>query len=127
MTTGRPTIYSTELAAEICRRLAEGESARSVCRDDSMPALSTVYKWLHDIDGFSEQYDRAKQDSADTYAETISEIGDKVLAGEYEPSAAKVALDAYKWTAARLKPKKYGDKLDVEHTGTVILHRRDGL
>lgn len=32
-------------------------------------------------------------------------------------AAARVKIDAYKWRAARLKPKVYGDRIVQEHTG----------
>ena len=34
---GRPRLYTYEIAEEICERLAEGETLRSVCRDKHMP------------------------------------------------------------------------------------------
>lgn len=30
----------------ICERIAQGESLAAICRDPSMPAESTVYRWL---------------------------------------------------------------------------------
>ena len=41
---GRPSLYTDKLAAKICRRLAEGETLRSVCRDEAMPDKATVAK-----------------------------------------------------------------------------------
>jgi len=43
---GRPTIRSKEVENEICYRIAHGESVALICRDPSMPAESTVYRWL---------------------------------------------------------------------------------
>ncbi len=45
---GRPTLYTVALAVEICKRLAERESLRKICKDPSMPANSTVMGWLSD-------------------------------------------------------------------------------
>ena len=53
---GRPSHYSPELAVLICARMGEGESLRSICRDDAMPALSTVFRWLAGDREFQEQY-----------------------------------------------------------------------
>ena len=55
---GRPTLYSDELAATICRRLAEGESLRKICANPTMPDKSTVLSWLFDgiHDKFSENF-----------------------------------------------------------------------
>lgn len=106
---GRPTTYRKELVDEICGLLSEGVSMRTICRDPNMPAMSTIFKWLGQHPYFSEQYARAKEESADAIAEDIQELADAVLAGHVDPNAARVALDAKKWSASKLKPKKYGD------------------
>jgi hypothetical protein len=109
---GRPTKFNQKLADEICGMLAEGMSVRAICRDPKMPAMSQIFNWLSINEEFQEQYTRAKNETADALAEDIQDIADRTLKGEYDPNAARVAIDAYKWTAAKLKPKKYGDKLD---------------
>ena len=73
---GRPSIFTDDLAATICQRIADGESLRSVCRDDDMPAKSTVLKWLGENDGFSAHYARARTAQADHFADEIIEIAD---------------------------------------------------
>ncbi len=45
---GRPSLYTEALAAKICRRLAEGETLRAICRDTAMPDKATVLRWLAD-------------------------------------------------------------------------------
>jgi len=93
-----------------------------------MPELRTVMRWLgEDREGFRQQYTKAKEDQADTLAEDILHIADntqegvktKTLAnGQVETQAGdmtehrKLQIDARKWIAARLKPKKYGDKVE---------------
>ena len=37
---GRPSVYSPELASDICKRLAIGESLVEICREDKMPSGS---------------------------------------------------------------------------------------
>lgn len=134
---GRPTLYSDELADMICERLAEGESMRSICRDDAMPAMSTVFKWLRENDLFSQQYARAKDECADAMVEDILDIADNqveqpllvdgipmqvdgklvMVKDAVSVSHAKLRVDTRKWAASKLKPKKYGDKVTQEHTG----------
>lgn len=114
---GRPTKYSEELCTELCAQIAQGKSLRSICEASDMPAVSSVCLWLAKYPSFSEQYARAKTDSADSDADRIEEIAEKVLTGEYEPAAARVAMDAYKWTTARKQPKKYSEKLMQEVSG----------
>ncbi len=116
MPTGRPTDYSLEICQKICSRIAQGESVRSVVKDEDMPCLSTVFNWLDKREEFLEQYTRAKQLSAEAHADKINFVADETLAGKYKPDAAKVALDAYKWTASKLQPKKYGELKQISGT-----------
>lgn len=119
----RPTKYTQDLANTICSQLAEGRSLRSVLADEAMPSMATVFNWLGDETKkeFLEQYARAKEEAADALADDIQDISDKVLKKEYDPQAARVAMDGKKWIASKLKPKRYGDKLEVDnhHSGEV--------
>ena len=148
----RPTSFSTEIADLICEKLVEGESLRAICRQDGMPGLSTVFRWLGEHDGFRDQYARAREAQADTYADEITLIADTPMEGvieEYErrmidnpddPEGEKVEefvlvkrrvedmlahrklqIDTRKWVASKLKPKKYGEKVDF--TGSVTLEQ----
>jgi hypothetical protein len=79
--------------------------------------MQTVWRWLRENADFRERYARAKEESADALSEDIKEIGEKTLKGEYDPQAARVAIDSYKWVAAKLKPKVYGDRIDMTSGG----------
>ena len=126
---GRPTKYNQKLATEICKRLAEGIPLRTVCKADDMPDASSVFLWLHDNKDFSEQYARAKEESADADLETIEAIGDTAIeeAKNADPKAANAVVSAYKlkadnmkWGMSKKKPKKYSDHLDLTTNGKDI-------
>jgi hypothetical protein len=118
----RPSIFSEELAAEICRRLSLGESARQICRDEGMPVMSTLMKWLTEPDKivFSEQYARARDCQADFYADEIIDIADELGEGvdSNAINIAKLRIDSRKWKVARMSPRKYGDKQQIDHTSS---------
>jgi len=116
MPAGRPTEYNEQIALELCSRLSS-RSMVAVCEDKDMPARSTVYKWLQDQEGFSDMYARALRERGQYRAEKIEEISEKVLSGEYDPQAARVAMDGMKWIAAKLDNTRYGDRIQQEHTG----------
>lgn len=100
-------------AAEICFRISEGESLAAVCRDDALPSVRTVMRWLAENEEFRQDYARAREAKADADADNIGDIAARVLSGEYDPQAARVAIDALKWAASKMQPKKYGDKLEL--------------
>lgn len=114
MKVGRPTTYTQELATNICERIVLGESLRSICREESMPAISSVMKWIHEHSEFSEQYKIAKENQADTLTDDMEDIArDPTI----DTQRARLIIDTRKWTASKLKPKKYGDKLDMTSDG----------
>ncbi len=113
---GRPSTYTRAIADEICQRIAEGEPLTKICKDPRMPAYSTILGWrVGDMgDGeFSEKYARARQDGADALADKIRELAERVETGKLDPNAGRVAIDALKWIASKLKPRAYGDRLEL--------------
>lgn len=118
MPRGRPSIYSQELADRICERLVAGESIRAICSDDGMPTWPAISKWLNEKPEFAIQYARAREDQAEALADRIIEIADDESIDAHHK---RIMVDARKWVAAKLKPKRYGDKAEVEHSGSVGL------
>jgi hypothetical protein len=110
----RPSDFTQELADRICAQLSEGNSLRSVCRQESMPSATTVFNWLRTNPGFLEQYARAKEESADALADEMLDIADNT---DEEAQSRRVRVDTRKWIASKLKPKKYGDKIDATLSG----------
>ena len=91
-----------------------------------MPSYSTVMKWVRDNPEFSANYQRAREDMADHDADKITDMAERAASGEIDPQAARVAIDAYKWSAGKRRPKRYGDKLEIENTGSVaVTHTLD--
>lgn len=78
-----------------------------------MPALSTLFLWLRDRPEFSDQYARAREEQADFHVDEMIEIADTTD----DPQKARLQIDARKWKASKLAPKKYGDVVTNKHTG----------
>lgn len=123
---GRPSIFTQELADRICAELSEGKSLRTVCSEEGMPDKSTVFNWMRTQPTFLDQYARAKQESADALAEEIIDISDDSIAviksGAEKKSGAlaqaqRLRVDTRKWIMSKMKPKKYGEKVDVTSGG----------
>lgn len=114
---GRPNKYTSPIADKICERIAEGEPLTRICKDDEMPGYRTVLGWRVSNEEFSQMYARAREDAADTLADEIRELAKRVEKGELEPNAGRVAIDALKWSASKLKPKQYGDRQRMDVAG----------
>lgn len=104
---GRPSLYTDELAAEICERLAVEEGGLSeVCKADDMPAPSTVYLWLGKHSQFSEMYARARE-ALGVY---VAHKGVKEATGAKDAQLGRLQFDARKWLASKLAQKQFGEK-----------------
>lgn len=112
--TGRPTDYTKDMADKICEKIANGRSLRSICAEDGMPPMKTIYRWLEANEEFRHQYARARDKQADYFAEEIIEIADSAEAESAAVSKAKLQIDARKWAASKIAPKKYGDKQEID-------------
>ena len=106
---------SEELIIRILDRLADGESLRQICADPDMPSRHTVMNWQDDDPSFSTRCARAREWQADLMDDKILATAEKCTP-ETAP-ADKVKISAYQWRASKLAPKKYGDKIQQEHSG----------
>lgn len=111
---GRPSTYSDKIVDAICSRLMDGESLQAICRSAGMPSRVTVLRWLGANEAFRTQYARAREAQAEALADEIVAIADDE---EGDVQRSRLRVDARKWVAAKLLPKKYGDASRVEHTG----------
>lgn len=122
MPAGRPTKYNDELAAEICTRLSNGKSLRSICKMKDMPSPESVRLWLIKYPEFMAQYALAREEQADSIFDECLDIVDKKTMTPEEIQHARLRVDTRKWMAGKLRPKKYAEKLDVEHGGKVTVN-----
>jgi hypothetical protein len=126
----RPLEFKQTVADIICDRIADGQSLREICRDENMPASSTVFKWLTRVETFAEQYALAREAQADALFDEILEIADDGSNDWMERKGedgtdlgwkengealrrSQLRVDARKWMAGKLRPKKYGEKVTL--------------
>jgi len=119
--------YKQEIADLICEQLAEGKSLNAICKQDGMPAESSVREWAKDDrEGFAAKYARAREIGYERLADEILSIADEVeIEAKYDGddvrldlSATGVArnrlrVDTRKWMLSKMLPKVYGDKLEL--------------
>lgn len=124
--------FSQELFDRICDRIAGGESLRTICADEDMPSQVSVFKWLGKDEQLAKQYARAREAQADALFDDVLEIADDarndwmerrgeddagwVANGEHI-QRSRLRIDARKWMAGKLRPKVYGDKLELNGPG----------
>ncbi len=79
-----------------------------------MPAASTIFQWLACRPDFCERYQRAKDTAVDSYIDELIDIADDP---DLVPADKRARIHARKWLASTIKPRKYGDKIDVGAPG----------
>lgn len=129
-------MYSQDIVKKVCERLAQGKSLRTICKEEDMPDLSTIFDWLAIKPEFAEQYARAKEAGAEAWADEIMDIADNgtndwmeakkkegtvVLLDREHVERSKLRIESRKWLLSKLKAKKYGEKLDMTTNGKDML------
>lgn len=125
--------WTNAIEDELFKRIAEGESLRDICGDAHLPSRETVRKRLIADEAFQGRYARAREAQADAIFDEILTIADDarndwmerrgdedagwVANGEHI-QRSRLRIDARKWMAGKLRPKVYGEKLDVDHSNT---------
>lgn len=130
---GRPSSFTWEIAEEMCERLSVGESLNAILKSAHMPDYKTVMRWVVTDDEkkkpylkeFRQKYARAREAQAEYYVDLLHEIAadgrndyytdeDGKLRVDHENIArSKLRIDTIKFTAAKLRPKKYADRIPI--------------
>lgn len=138
---GAPSIYTPELAHEICALMAQGHGVRAIGRMEGMPDAATIFRWAATKEDFREQYTQARELGMEQWAEQCLEIADDdsrdlqpykltrttkngsvieeegVRSDNTATQRDRLKVDSRKWILAKLAPRKYGDKVLNEVSG----------
>jgi hypothetical protein len=131
MAGGRPSKYTPELGAEVCERIARGETIEGMAELAHMPSSTTIYRWRVEKDEFREAFARAREQSAMPFEERAIRYCDRLenARSVTEVQGLKEAAQILKWAAGVRAPKTHGDLTKLEHSGSgglplsVIIHR----
>jgi hypothetical protein len=141
--TGRPSSFTEELGDLICLLMAEGKSLNSICALEDMPHKSTVLLWVvkgdrgdEDYKAFSDQYRRAREAQTEAVLDDVIEISDdssldfifkktddasgesaQAIVDHDHINRSKLRIETRFRFAAKMHPRKYGDKVQNEITG----------
>lgn len=110
----KPKVCTPEMFEQICERVADGESLGTIGKCHDMPARLIIRRYIASSDEIKAMYARAVEDRGDSRAEQLDGLVKRVVTGDLDPNAARVAIDTIKWQTAKEKPRTYGDKLDIE-------------
>lgn len=135
---GAPALkHDPEMFSAICAEVAAGDSLRTVLAQGHYISAPTFYKWIRDNETFAKQYARATEDRADTIFDEMMEIADdatndwmekqrpdgstyEVLNAEHV-QRSRLRIETRKWALGKMRPKKYGDKIEHDHGGKLTI------
>lgn len=135
--TKKPVKYSPEIGLKICQAISTSEKGlHKLCKQNAdFPTVTCIMNWL--LDGkhpeFVDQYARAREEQAEFMVESIIDIADdssrdisvnesgNIIENKEFISRARLRVDARKWISAHLKPKKYADRIDLKHEGSISM------
>lgn len=125
---GRESVFSV-----ICDDIAKGITLRSICRREGMPSYITVYSWINGNDEYSKRFACARESGFDQIAEECISISDEhprttdnggTDSGDVQHR--KLQIETRLKLLAKWNPKKYGDKVDLNHAGELTINVNRG-
>lgn len=118
---------SQELKDEICSRVENGETLRSICREEGKPHFTSVYDWMKKDEAFALRFAHARESGHDAIAEECLVIADESGADAvYDEKTGNIKVDGEVIQRAKLRietrlkllakwnPKKYGESTQLK-------------
>lgn len=99
----------------ICTMVAEGETLRDIGRTIGLSAGHLI-RIVSSSPEAERQYAIARDAAGDVLEAEIMEAGRNVR--EETAKSDRVRIDTLKWVAARRAPKRYGDRVQTDHTSS---------
>ena len=111
-------MYTDEQRAEILERVVnqiiDGKSLRSICANDAtLPDRVTMLRWMNTDKDFATIIARARDLQAEALHDDMADICHKMESGELDANTGKAIIWAKQWSASKLKPRSFGDRLDI--------------
>lgn len=121
-------LYTPELAAYILEKLANGVPLAVICREPGMPSRRTVGNWRKAHADFDTAFGEARDDGYDVIASRIR----ATARGKNEDNGGdstgdvqrdKLIVDTDLKLLAKWDPRRYGDRVSMEHSGHLTLEQ----
>lgn len=121
--------FTQEIADTICDRIADGRTLRATLRESNdLPGMTTIFKWLDQNEAFAKQYARACDERVESMNEDLMDISDEAVGLDAAGvQAKKLQIETRKWLMGKAKPKKYGDRLQVDNIHSFEQQSTDDL
>jgi hypothetical protein len=105
-----------EVWDEFLERLTNGSTITAIVKDKSMPSWTSISRKLAADPDFERQYRLALEFRGMLLQEELEDIKRDAKMGMGDPQGLRLAADITKWQVARMTPKIYGDRQQLEVT-----------
>lgn len=132
-----PEAVPADIAEDLVEWISQGKTLREYCRQPGKPAWRTVYAWMEKDVDFYARIAHARELGHDAIAEETLEIIDTFPMEAVSDSGSRLDSGHVAWLKNRVEqrmkllakwnPKKYGDKVGVQHEGGVTLNVVTGV
>tara|TARA_R110002110_G_C13214352_1_gene696712 strand:- start:47 stop:601 length:555 start_codon:yes stop_codon:yes gene_type:complete len=131
----RPTIRTSEMIDEILDRISVGETMTSICKDDRLPTIRALMKWLRKDKELDDQMHRARVRGTLIQADEAVDAQRSVIAGTtgVDPKCVQAVVTAANNMGHQANAKlskidtRYKDKQQVEYTGPMVIGWEDSV
>ena len=110
----------SEKATNVCRLIARGYSVQKACAETHF-GTDSFYDEMRVSEALAKEYERARACRSDVRFEEFERITRFAESGAVDAQTARFLLEAVKWQTAIEKPRTYGIKNTIEHTGNITL------
>lgn len=121
-----PAYTEREVWPKILERISGGQSLMGAVKAMGIP-YATVKHQLRKNEALKKEYYAAIEERGDYLADELVDLSDEMPPADLDPALInawvnrqRLRIDARKWTASKLRPKVWGDKVDVSITHTQI-------
>ena len=130
-----PEAVPADIAEEIIEWISIGQTLREYCRQEGKPSWRSVYRWMEKDKEFAARIAHARElghdaiaeetleiiDTEPEFAESWSQFGGSKHRDSAHATWLKNRVEQRMKLLAKWNPKKYGDKVGVEHSGSIAL------
>jgi hypothetical protein len=121
-----PKYTEREVWPVILERISGGQSLMGAVKAMKIP-YATVKHQLRHNEELKKKYYEAIEERGDYLADELVDLSDEMPPADLDPqlinawvNRQRLRIDARKWTASKLRPKQWGDRVDVNVTQTQI-------
>ena len=111
------TVYTPDLALQICEKIAEGETLLAVCKENDMPHRQTFHRWVVNYPEVSRAYSAARELSAYAMEEEALELSRQIRIDpgtSQKVRAFDISMNQLRWSAMRRNPQVFSEKAALQ-------------